>query len=212
MVQEMKPLTQILHISRGKEPDIALTCPQCNSQRHLKADILPKSSQPLKARCRCGCKFRLIFDSDEKKVTVTCPQCKVRRSVKAALLANASQAPKARCSCGCKFRLIPDRDINVEKGVKLSGFYTKLNMSVSKEFGLFHMRQLSLTGLTFNALSYHSIRVGEFLSISFILDNTEASEIKKTVVVKHVDKQSIQVAFCHQEKVETALIRYLKAS
>lgn len=209
----MKPLTQILHIiNRGNEPSITLTCPQCNSQRRLKANIVSKSSQPLKARCSCGCKFRLILDSDEKKVAVTCPQCKMRRNVKAAILANASETPKARCSCGCKFRLIPDRDMSVEKGVKLSGFYTKLNMSVTKEFGLFHMYQLSLTGLTFNALSYHSIQVGEFLSISFILDNTEASEIKKTVVVKHVDKQSIQVAFCHPQKVETALIRYLKAS
>ena len=103
------------------------------------------------------------------------------------------------------------------KGYKIlkqmvSGLYTKLNMSASKELGLFHMQQLSLTGLTFNALSYHSIKVGEFLRISFVLDNTEESEIKKTVVVKHVDKQLIQVDFCHQKEVETALIRYLKAS
>jgi len=212
MVREMKPLTQILHVTRGNEQHIALTCPQCNARRHLKADTLPKSSQPLKARCSCGCKFRLILDSDEQKVSVTCPQCKMRRNVRAALLNNAAEAPKARCSCGCKFRLIPDGEMNVDKGVKLSGLYTKLNMSAAKEFGLFHMHQLSLTGLTFNALSYHSIQVGEFLSISFILDNTEESEIRKTVVVKHVDKQSIQVAFCHQEKVETALLRYLKAS
>ena len=208
----MKPLTQILHITRDHEQNIALTCPQCNARRHLKADVLPKSSQPVKARCRCGCKFRLLFDGDEKKVAVTCPQCKMRRNIKAALLNNASEVPKARCSCGCKFRLIPDHEMNVNKGVKLSGFYTKLNMSVSKEFGIFHMQQLSLTGLTFNALSYHSIRTGEFLSIRFILDNTEASEIRKTVVVKHVDKQSIQVTFCHQHKIETALLRYLKAS
>jgi hypothetical protein len=96
--------------------------------------------------------------------------------------------------------------------VKLSGLYTKLAVSVAKEFGVFHMQQLSLTGLTFNALSYHTIQVGEFLKINFILDNMEESEIEKTVLVKRVDQQSIEVDFCHRKYVETALIRYLKAS
>lgn len=212
MVQEMKPLTQILHIARGNEQNVTITCPQCKTHRYIKAEFLSKSAKPLKARCSCGCKFRLMLDNDENKVAVTCPQCKMCKNVKASILAKSSEAPKIRCSCGCKFRFISDRDVDVKKGVNLSGLYTKLNMSVSKEFGLFHMQQLSLTGLMFNTLSYHSIQVGEFLSISFMLDNTEESEIRKTVVVKQVDKQSIQVDFCHQQEVETALIRYLKAS
>lgn len=212
MVQEMKPLTQILHITRGNEKEITITCPQCTTDSHIKVDVLSKSSKPLKARCRCGCKFRLILDNDEKKVVVTCPQCKRRKNIKAALLAKSSDPPKARCGCGCKFRLIPDSDIEVKKVVKLSGMYTKLNMSTSKEYGLFDMQQLSLSGLTFNVLTYHSIQVGEFLGISFVLNNTEESEIRKTVIVKHVDKQRIQVDFCHQKPVETALIRYVRAS
>ena len=208
----MKPLTQILHIIRGNKRKITITCPQCTTDSRIKADALSKSSKPLKARCKCGCKFRLILDSDEKKVAVTCPQCKMRKNIKASILDKSSDPPKARCSCGCQFRLIPDSDVDVKKVVKLSGLYTKLNMSASKEYGLFDMQQLSLSGLTFKTLTYHSIQVGEFLGISFVLNNAEESEIKKTVVVKHVDKQQIQVDFCHQKPVETALIRYLRAS
>lgn len=212
MVQDMKPLTQILHIARGNAEKIVITCPQCETRSHIKADVLSNAPKPLKARCSCECKFRLILDNPENKVVVTCPQCKKRKNVQAALLSKSSAPPKARCSCGYKFRLIPDSDIDVKKVVKLSGLYAKLNMSASKEFGLFNMQQLSLAGLTFKVLSYHSIQVGEFLSVSFMLDNTEESEIRKTVVVKRVDQQMVQVDFCHQKQVETALIRYLKAS
>lgn len=212
MVQDMKPLTQILHLTPGQAEKIAITCPQCQTRSHIKTDLLSKSPKPLKARCRCACKFRLILDSPEKKVAITCPQCKKRKNVQVALLSKSPAPPKARCGCGYKFRLIPDSDVDIKKVVKLSGLYAKLNMSVSKEYGLFVMQRLSLAGLTFKVLSYHSIQVGEFLSVSFMLDNTETSEIRKTVVVKRVDEQLIQVDFCHQKQVETALIRYLKAS
>ncbi len=208
----MKPITQILRISLGNDDKIVITCPQCQTRKRIRASALPKSRKPPKVRCSCGCKFRLILDSGEKKVAITCPQCQTRKHINVSILAKSPKPPKARCSCGCKFRLIPDNDDGATKVVKLSGLYTKLAISVAKEFGAFQMKQLSLTGLTFKALSHHTIQVGEFLRINFVLDNMEGSEIEKTVLVKRVDKQSIDVDFCHRQDLETALIRYLKAS
>ena len=100
----------------------------------------------------------------------------------------------------------------VKKPMNVSGAYAKLANLKSKEFGFIDIERLSLAGITFNTRSYHTIQVGEIIKIQFVLNNTQASEIVKMVLVKGVDNHSIHTEYCNKQDLETALIRYLKAS
>jgi hypothetical protein len=92
------------------------------------------------------------------------------------------------------------------KQVNLNGEY--LNRRTGS-FGSALIADVSFKGLKFTTLGSHDIQVGDRLQVSFTLDNTKQSLIKRKVLAKHVQAQDIGAEFVNPPEYDKELGFYL---
>jgi len=92
------------------------------------------------------------------------------------------------------------------KQVNLNGEY--LNRRTGS-FGAVLVADVSFKGLKFTTLGSHDIEVGDRLQVSFTLDNTKQSHIKRKVLAKHVQDQDIGAEFVNPPEYDKELGFYL---
>ncbi len=116
------------------------------------------------------------------------------------------------CRCGKRFPVIIDTRDFYRKHTQLTGSYTTFESVDAMGYGRLTVEDLSFTGLKFRTRMPHTIRVGEVVKVKFALDTVHASEIQKSILVRHKQDRLIGAEFCDRQAYDFELTYYLNPS
>jgi hypothetical protein len=138
-----------------------------------------------------------LYANLSETVTLVCEQCRRSKVLYAADVKSLPQPLKVRCSCGATF------EVNIiirqfyRKKTRLPGTYVKHDPRTNKilERARMIVEDISQTGLGLCTLSRHTILVNDVLSVTFTLDDTQKTAIRKFVRVRRIDHRFIGAEF-----------------
>jgi PilZ domain len=150
-----------------------------------------------------------VYINSRKEAALTCPSCQSTKIVNFAQYMNDKIPLKAKCQCGCTFD-VPDVLIEsrkfYRKKTRLLGSYSK---TIVDAIGCMTVRDVSFTGIRFQTEKEHDLAVAEVVGVRFVLDDQKHTEIRRTVVVRHVQGRFIGAEFCDTPGYDMDLIYYL---
>ena len=132
--------------------------------------------------------MKAVFVNGSDHVTILCPKCSFTKEIDVTNFKNTKKKLKVKCKCGEMFNITLEFRKHYRKNVMLPGEYA---IKGKEEKGEIIIRNLSLTGIQFESLKPHNIKLNDTLDIKFKLDNPKRSEILKQVTVKRVRDRTI---------------------
>ena len=147
------------------------------------------------------------FVRENGTTVLKCPFCRHARTVSVQKIKDKKKVIKVKCSCQKSFSVSLELRKLYRKTVSLNGKY--VNLSQNNESGMMIVKDVSMGGIGFEAVGLSSIEKGHELEVTFTLDDTHASVIKKQVVVRIVRDKFVGCEFVHAHKYDKALGFYL---
>lgn len=147
------------------------------------------------------------FVREDGTTVLKCPFCRHARTVSVAALKDKKKVIKVKCSCQQSYSVSLELRKLYRKSTHLNGRYT--NLSLNNETGMMIVKDVSMGGIGFEAVGKSRIEVEHELEVTFTLDDTHSSVIKKQVVVRIVRDKFIGCEFLHAHEYDKALGFYL---
>jgi len=94
------------------------------------------------------------------------------------------------------------------KSTNLKGRY--INLSLNNELGMMIVKDVSMGGIGFEVVGGNRIKKEHELMVTFTLDDSHSSVIKKQVVVRNVRDKFVGCEFLHAHEYDKALGFYLR--
>ncbi|MEN6374450.1 MAG: PilZ domain-containing protein [Smithella sp.] len=137
--------------------------------------------------------IKKIYVDANGLVTLICPNCDLVQKEQAQVYMGTKGPVKIQCKCGNIY------DVEIEfrglfrKEIGLDGIY--LTVSNPKNWGKMIVKNLSIQGCKFETLTANLLNPDEEINIEFYLNNAKNSLIKKSAVVRYVNKKYIGCEF-----------------
>lgn len=147
-----------------------------------------------------------IFVDNNNRATVICPACGHSKQFDVTKFRNLNKTLRSRCKCGQSFFCTLEFRQYYRKKTKLRGHFTFLGDSVQHEI---FVNNVSRKGIYFSMPSVCDIKIGDMLKVTFTLDDTNKTVIRKQVEVKSVHDRLIGCCFTDQQWYEKELGFYL---
>ncbi len=129
----------------------------------------------------------------DKSAVITCPHCGLQKTVQTGSFKAHKHQLKVKCNCNEIFTVNLEFRKKVRKKVNLRGTYA--NHSQNDRSGNIIVRDVSLSGLQFTSFDVNDFKVGDELTLTFILHDEHLSEITKTAVVRSIRHNAIGCEF-----------------
>ena len=147
-----------------------------------------------------------FFVDGQNKATISCPKCGASRTVDTSTLKTTVKQIKITCKCGLVFGGVFEFRRVYRKTVRLPGKYKDLN---GPKRGDMIVKDLSMGGIGFSCDTLHKIKPGDYLEVTFRLDDAKKSEIALKVIVKSVKNNFIGAERTDKQMYQSALGFYL---
>ena len=126
-----------------------------------------------------------------------CPKCGTTRTVNMSDKKHLGESIKTRCTCKkCDHTFVVDvileRRKYYRKETDIAGEYSTADNAIK---GLMKVHNVSLSGIRFKVNESKEIKEGQKINVTFILDDSHRSEIKKEIIIKNVDGLFINAEF-----------------
>ncbi len=131
-----------------------------------------------------------ILVSQDGTATLLCPNCGFSKTAKVAKFKDRKDPLKIRCKCQSTFSIFLEFRRALRKESDLVGYYCQLPGCKEWDWGEMVVKNISLGGIMFSALTPHNLRKGDEVRVRFRLDDKKRSEIKRTVIVRRVGKDN----------------------
>ena len=138
-----------------------------------------------------------IYTNLSESVTLVCEQCRRNRALRAAAVKDLPQPLKVQCPCGATFGVNVIIRQFYRKKTRLYGIYVKHDPQTQQMLvqGRMIVEDISRTGLGLRTLGRHTILVNDVLSVAFTLDDTQKTDIQKSVRVRRIADRFIGAEF-----------------
>ena len=147
------------------------------------------------------------FVREDGTTVLKCPFCRHARTVSVSKIKDKKKIIKVKCSCQQSFTVSLELRKMYRKSTNLNGRY--INLSLNNESGMMIVKDVSMGGIGFEAVGRCRIELEHELEVTFTLDDTHSSVIKKQVVVRIVRDKFIGCEFLHAFEYDKALGFYL---
>ena len=147
------------------------------------------------------------FVREDGSTVLKCPFCRHARTVSVQKIKDKKKVIKVKCSCQKSYSVSLELRKLYRKSTALNGKY--VNLSQNNESGMMIVKDVSMGGIGFEAVGASSIKVEQELEVTFTLDDTHASVIKKMVVARIVRDKFVGCEFVHAHGYDKALGFYL---
>ena len=147
------------------------------------------------------------FVREDGTTVLKCPFCRHARTVSVQKIKDKKKVIKVKCSCQKSYSVSLELRKLYRKTASLNGKY--VNLSQNNESGMMIVKDVSMGGIGFDTVGGSSIAKGHELEVTFTLDDTHSSVIKKQVVVKIVRNKFVGCEFIHAYEYDKALGFYL---
>jgi hypothetical protein len=146
-----------------------------------------------------------VYVNRDGTATVVCPHCGTSKTVRVEKFRESRDSLKVRCTCQSEFTVGLEFRGTYRKEVELKGHYTKLPVSS----GEMVVKDISLTGIGFFTVTDHKLKEGDEVTVKFLLDNPNQSQIKKKAIVRVIDGKYIGCEFSEAVQYDKDLGFYL---
>ena len=147
-----------------------------------------------------------IFVDNNNRATVICHSCGHSKQFDVTKFRNLNKTLRCRCKCGKSFFCTLEFRQYFRKKTKLRGHFTFLKDCFKHKI---FVNDLSHKGINFSMLSVCDIKIGDMLEVTFTLDDTNKTVIRKQVEVKSVRAQIIGGCFTDTQSYDKGLRFYL---
>ena len=147
------------------------------------------------------------FVREDGTTVLKCPFCRHARTVSVQKIKDKKKVIKVKCSCQKSYSISLELRKLYRKTASLNGKY--VNLSQNNESGMMIVKDVSMGGIGFDTVGGSSIAKGHELEVTFTLDDTHSSVIKKQVVVRIVRDKFVGCEFVHAHEYNKALGFYL---
>ena len=148
-----------------------------------------------------------VFVREDGSTVIKCPSCKHARTVSVEKFKDKKKIIKIKCSCKESYLVSLELRKMYRKSTNLKGSY--INYSLNNELGMMIVKDVSMGGIGFEAVGGNRIEKEHELEVTFTLDDTHSSVIKKQVVVRIVNNNYVGCEFTHAHEYNKALGFYL---
>jgi hypothetical protein len=147
------------------------------------------------------------FVREDGTTVLKCPFCRHARTVSVAKIKDKKKVIKVKCACQESYSVSLELRKMYRKNTSLNGRY--INLSLDNERGMMIVKDVSMGGIGFEAVGKSRIQVEHELEVTFTLDDTHSSVIKKQVVVRIVRGKFVGCEFLHSHEYDKSLGFYL---
>ena len=147
------------------------------------------------------------FVREDGTTVLKCPFCRHARTVSVEKMKNKKKVIKVKCSCQKSYSVSLELRKMYRKNASLKGSY--VNLSQKNVSGIMIVKDVSMGGIGFQAVGENCIKNEDELEVTFTLDDTHSSVIKKHVVVRIVRDQFVGCEYLHAQEYDKALGFYL---
>ena len=139
-------------------------------------------------------------------VTVICPKCGLKKNINVFKYKDTHKRLKAKCKCGEIFRLSLEFRRFYRKIVRLTGEYFSQERD---EKGEVLIKDISMTGINFEASKPHNIAKHDAVEVKFTLDNPDKTELDTLVKIMWAKDLNVGGHFIDQVRYKQDLVIYL---
>ena len=139
-------------------------------------------------------------------VTVICPKCGLKKNINVFKYKDTHKRLKAKCKCGEIFRLSLEFRRFYRKIVRLTGEYFSQERD---EKGEVLIKDISMTGINFEASKPHNIAKHDAVEVKFTLDNPDKTELDTLVKIMWAKDLNVGGHFIDQVRYKQDLVLYL---
>ena len=139
-------------------------------------------------------------------VTVICPKCGLKKNINVFKYKDTHKRLKAKCKCGEIFRLSLEFRRFYRKIVRLTGEYFAQERD---EKGEVLIKDISMTGINFEASKPHNIAKHDAVEVKFTLDNPDKTELDTLVKIMWAKDLNVGGHFIDQVRYKQDLVLYL---
>jgi hypothetical protein len=139
-------------------------------------------------------------------VTVICPKCGLKKNINVFKYKDTHKRLKAKCKCGEIFRLSLEFRRFYRKIVRLTGEYF---VQEKDEKGEVLIKDISMTGINFEAIKPHYIAKHDTIEVKFTLDNPDKTELDTLVKIMWAKDLNLGGRFIDQGRYKQDLVLYL---
>ena len=151
---------------------------------------------------------RKTFVKEDGTTVLKCPHCRYARTVSVIKFIGKQKVINVKCSCMKSYSVKLIQRKMYRKSTNLKGNYT--NLSLNNELGMMIVKDVSMGGIGFEVIGGNRIKKEHELMVTFTLDDTHSSVIKKQVVVRNVRDKFVGCEFLHANEYSKALGFYLR--
>jgi len=148
-----------------------------------------------------------VFVKEDGTTVIKCPFCAHVRTISVQQFINKKKTLKIKCCCKESYLVNLEFRKGYRKSTNLKGRY--INLSLDNEVGSLIVKDVSMGGIGFEVIGRNRIEKDHELDITFILDDTHASVIRKQVVARIVRGNFVGCEFLHANEYDKALGFYL---
>lgn len=148
------------------------------------------------------------FVKDDDVAIIVCPACSAAKTISVVQFRNTQHTIAVKCKCGAAFKVLLDFRKSYRKPTNLRGTYAMHPPAGGG--GLIKVKNVSLTGLCFEVIGHHDIKISQKATVDFTLDDRKETRIKKTVTVRSVNGLAIGCEFHQDQAFEKDLGFYLR--
>jgi transcription elongation factor Elf1 len=152
-------------------------------------------------------KSQKVFVREDGTTVLKCPSCSHSRIVSVQKIKDKKKVIKVKCSCKESYSVGLELRKLYRKGTNLNGRYE--NLSQNNESGRMIVKDVSMGGIGFEAVEKSHIEKENEFEVTFTLDDTHASVIKKQVVIRMVRDKFVGCEYVQPHEYDKALGYYL---
>ena len=148
------------------------------------------------------------FVKEDGTTVLKCPHCRYARTVSVIKFKGKQKVINVKCSCMKSYSVKLVHRNMYRKSTNLKGSY--INLSLNSELGMMIVKDVSTGGIGFEVVGGNRIKKEHKLMVTFTLDDTHSSVIKKQVVVRNVRYKFVGSEFLHAHEYDKALGFYMR--
>ena len=141
---------------------------------------------------------------DNNTATLICPACGAVKHFAADRYRHSRHTISVRCRCQQVFSLLLDFRRHYRKQTSLPGTYEILSEG-GVGGGIIHINDISRGGLGFTVSGLHRIEKDQELQVEFQLNDKKKTVLKRRMLVKSVQQNSVGCQFKDAAEMERAL-------
>lgn len=126
-----------------------------------------------------------VFVNDENMALIHCPHCNSIKQVPVSKFKGEKHTLKVKCACGDVFQVDLNFRKNIRKKMDLSGTFHKASEHKSLAVEC-RIKNLSFRGIGIELFQEGNISKGDKVVVSFTLDDTKNTLVKRKMQVHHV--------------------------